>query len=84
MPSAPSSLGGHAFRHDPPASAPWLVPRTRLLEALRSRFDRPLTVLVGGPGFGKTTVLTQSLLDNRLDNLGTDVVSDVLSSLNPA
>ncbi len=49
------------------------MPRTRLLEALRSRFDRALTVLVGGPGFGKTTVLTQSLLDNRLENLGTDV-----------
>ena len=73
MSSPSSSLGGHAFRHDPPASAPWLVPRTRLLEALRSRFDRALTVLVGGPGFGKTTVLTQSLLDNRLENLGTDV-----------
>ena len=68
-----SSLGGHAFRHEPPASPSWLVPRTRLLEALRGRFDRPLTVLVGGPGFGKTTVLAQSLLDNRLDALGTDL-----------
>jgi DNA-binding SARP family transcriptional activator len=49
------------------------VPRPRLLDALRGRFDRPLTVLVGGPGFGKTTVLAQSLLDNRLEALGTDV-----------
>ena len=49
------------------------MPRTRLLEALRSRFDRALTVLVGGPGFGKTTVLTPSLLDTRVENLGTAV-----------
>jgi ATP/maltotriose-dependent transcriptional regulator MalT len=49
------------------------VPRTRLLAALRSRFDRPLTAVVGGPGFGKTTVLAQSLLDNRMEALGTDV-----------
>jgi LuxR family maltose regulon positive regulatory protein len=35
------------------------VPRTRLVQRLEKRWDHPVTLVVAGPGFGKTTVLAQ-------------------------
>jgi len=50
-----------------------VVHRARLLDELRGRFDRRLTVVRGGAGFGKTTLLTHAVLENRLDPHGVDV-----------
>src|SRR5688572_11342855 len=47
--------------------------RARLLAVLRGRFERRVTALVAGPGFGKTTLLVQALEENRLDPAGVDV-----------
>ena len=49
-----------------------MLVRPRLLATLRGRFDRRVTVVVAGPGFGKTTLLAQALSENRLDPLGID------------
>lgn len=62
-----------SFRTQIPAPRPGLVPRPRLLAQLAGRFDRRLTVLVAGAGYGKTTLLTQAIAENRLDPRGTDV-----------
>jgi len=37
------------------------IPRLRLVRLLEGRWDRPVTLLVAGPGFGKTTVLAQAV-----------------------
>lgn len=47
--------------------------RGRLIEPLRGRFERRLTVLVAGPGFGKSTLLAQAMLENDIERLGRDV-----------
>lgn len=47
--------------------------RARLLAVLRGRFERRVTAVVAGPGFGKTTLLTQAVAENRLDPAGYDV-----------
>lgn len=62
-----------SFRHQPPALQPHLVRRPRLLATLRGRFDRRLTVVAAGAGYGKTTVLSQALDENRSDPYGDDV-----------
>jgi LuxR family maltose regulon positive regulatory protein len=46
--------------------------RSRLLAALRGRFERRITAIVAGPGFGKTTLLAQAIAENRLDPAGED------------
>lgn len=61
------------FRVRPPELPDGLVVRDRLLDELRSRFDRRLTVVRAGPGFGKTTLLTHAIVENALDPDGTDV-----------
>ena len=61
-----------ALRYAPPLAERWLVLRPRLLEKLRSRFDRPLTTVVAEAGCGKTTLLTQAVKENALSPLGTD------------
>ena len=61
------------FRLSPPEPNRSLVLRPRLLEVLGGRFDRRLTVVVGGAGFGKTSVLVQALQQNQLDTRGLDV-----------
>lgn len=48
------------------------VVRERLLPVLRERFDRRLTVIVGGAGFGKSTLLRQALMENAIEQLGVD------------
>ena len=43
----------------PPAPAPYLIERPRVLAALASASERRVTALTAGPGFGKTTALAQ-------------------------
>ena len=61
------------FRARPPELPDGLVVRDRLLDQLRERFDRRLTVVRAGPGFGKTTLLTHAIVENTLDPVGADV-----------
>ncbi len=39
---------------------------------LAERFDRRVTLVVGGAGFGKSTALVNAIAENRLRSLGTD------------
>jgi DNA-binding SARP family transcriptional activator len=48
------------------------VLRTRLVSALTARFDRPVTSIVAGAGFGKTTLLAQAMRQNLAEPLGID------------
>lgn len=61
------------FRTRPPAPVAHALRRPRLLAPLRERFDRELTVVVGGAGYGKTTLLAQAVEENRFDPLGDDL-----------
>jgi LuxR family transcriptional regulator, maltose regulon positive regulatory protein len=60
-----------AFRYTPPVFDRALV-RPRLLERLRTRFERPVTAIVAAPGFGKTTLLAQAVYENNLAPMGED------------
>jgi ATP/maltotriose-dependent transcriptional regulator MalT len=42
-----------------------LVHRTRLVDELRTTTDVPVILVVGGAGFGKTTLVSQWLADDR-------------------
>jgi LuxR family transcriptional regulator, maltose regulon positive regulatory protein len=55
----------------PPALKGELV-RTRLLEVVNKRFRVPLTVIVAGAGFGKSTLLAQAIRANHADPRGID------------
>ena len=55
----------------PPALNGELV-RTRLLEVVNKRFRVPLTVIVAGAGFGKSTLLAQAIRANHADPRGID------------
>ena len=46
--------------------------RVRLVEALAGRFDVPITVVVAGAGFGKTTALAQAIRANDAAPRGID------------
>jgi ATP/maltotriose-dependent transcriptional regulator MalT len=70
MNSAPASVG---FRFGPPRSARELVIRPRLLDVLQQRFCQRLTLVVAGPGFGKTSLLAQAQAENLLAQQGLDV-----------
>src|SRR5262245_12464233 len=63
--------------HAPAAGSPSVVEdsllRPRLLLAVQGRWQRPVTAVVAGAGFGKTTLLAQALRENRLDRSGVDV-----------
>ncbi|PRY35568.1 ATP/maltotriose-dependent transcriptional regulator MalT [Geodermatophilus tzadiensis] len=61
-----------ALRYTPPLASRDLIVRPRLLDALRSRFERPLTVVVASAGFGKTTLLGQAVSENALSPAGED------------
>jgi LuxR family transcriptional regulator, maltose regulon positive regulatory protein len=61
------------FRLRPPDLPLQLVYRSRLLDDLRHRFDRRLTVVRAGAGFGKTTLLAHAVAENQLDPTGIDV-----------
>ncbi len=49
------------------------LPRMRLVRLLEGRWDRPVTLLVAGPGFGKTTVLAQAVRAHQVAPRGIDV-----------
>ena len=49
------------------------IPRLRLVRLLEGRWDRPVTLLVAGPGFGKTTVLAQTVRAHQAAPRGIDV-----------
>ncbi|SET99303.1 BTAD domain-containing putative transcriptional regulator [Geodermatophilus poikilotrophus] len=61
-----------ALRYAPPLASRDLIVRPRLLDALRSRFERPLTAVVAPAGFGKTTLLGQAVSENALSPAGED------------
>ena len=63
--------GGRRAPAPPPALHDELV-RTRLLEQIGRRFSVPLTTIVGGAGFGKSTLLAQAIRANRADPCGID------------
>ena len=46
--------------------------RARLLDALAARFDVPVTAVVAGAGFGKTTALAQAIRANDAAPRGID------------
>src|SRR5690242_16132215 len=49
------------------------LPRLRLVRMLEGRWDRAVTLLVAGPGFGKTTVLAQAVRAHQVAPRGIDV-----------
>ena len=49
------------------------IPRMRLVRLLEGRWDRPVTLVVAGPGFGKTTVLAQAVRAHQVAPRGIDV-----------
>src|ERR687893_485599 len=55
-----------ALRYAPPLANRDLIVRPRLLDVLRSRFERPLTAVVAPAGFGKTSLLGQAVSENAL------------------
>ena len=61
-----------ALRYTPPLASRDLIVRPRLLDSLRSRFERPLTAVVAPAGFGKTTLLGQAVSENALSPVGDD------------
>lgn len=62
-----------SFRLMPPEPRSGLLTRRRLLRFLAGRWDHRVTTVVGGPGFGKTTLLVQAIAENRLAPRGEDV-----------
>ena len=60
------------------------ITRERAVAILGGRFDRRLTLVVGGPGFGKSTVLSQAIAANELEPLGTDLLLSIVPADNDA
>ena len=63
--------GGRRAPSPPPALQGELV-RRRLLDVVGRRFQVPLTVIVAGAGFGKSTLLAQAIRANHADPRGVD------------
>lgn len=62
------------FRYAAPISAGRKsLLRPRLVSVLAGRFDRRLTFVQAGAGFGKTTLLAQAIEQSRLDRRGRDL-----------
>lgn len=62
-----------SFRTQAPVLRSTLVQRPRLVALLASRFERRLTVVVAGAGYGKTTLMAQAVAENRFDPRGADL-----------
>jgi LuxR family transcriptional regulator, maltose regulon positive regulatory protein len=60
------------YRYAPPRPGRPLVRRSALLRRLQGRWSRPVTVIAAGPGFGKSSLLTQALDENALAPRGHD------------
>ncbi len=56
-----------------PLAMPAEVVRADVLERLANRWRVPVTLVVGGAGFGKSTVLAQAIRANALEPCGLDV-----------
>ena len=56
-----------------PIPAADALARPRLLTVVQGRWSRPVTAVVAGPGFGKSTLLAQAVRENRLARVGIDV-----------
>lgn len=54
--------------------SPTTLLRGRLVRPLRKRFEYRLTVILAGAGFGKSTLLSQAMHENRIEQLGIDVL----------
>lgn len=66
--------GSSSSRHQSARLSTSTVLRGRLVGMLRGRFDRRLTVIEAGAGFGKSTLLSQALHENLIEQLGVDVL----------
>ena len=66
--------GPTSSRHNPARLSKSTVLRGRLVWLLRGRFDRRLTVIEAGAGFGKSTLLSQALHENQIEQLGVDML----------
>ncbi len=66
--------GATKARHEPARLSTNTILRRRLVSLLRGRFDRRLTVIEGGAGFGKSTLLAQAVHENRIEKLGVDAL----------
>ncbi|MEM9515526.1 MAG: BTAD domain-containing putative transcriptional regulator [Actinomycetota bacterium] len=62
-----------ALRFRPPTPRAGDVARPRIQRILAGRFDRSLTSMVAGPGFGKTTALARAVEEHRLVGSGRDL-----------
>ncbi|MGH9135790.1 MAG: BTAD domain-containing putative transcriptional regulator [Acidimicrobiales bacterium] len=62
-----------SFRFSAPALRRAAVLRRRLLAVLQRRWEHRVTVVVGGAGLGKTTLLAQAIAENQLEPRGQDV-----------
>ena len=62
-----SAFVARPFRFHPPALIAGAMVRDRLLDRLTLRWDRRVTSMVGGAGFGKTVLLSMSLERSRGD-----------------
>lgn len=67
------------FRYVPPTPRRTLVVRERLVAQLRERFSRRVVVVVAPAGFGKTTLLAQSVADAAATSGTVDVWFSCLS-----
>lgn len=63
--------GGRRSPAPPPPLSGELV-RARLLQQLGRRFSTPVTVVVAGAGFGKSTLLAQAIRSNQAEPCGID------------
>jgi LuxR family transcriptional regulator, maltose regulon positive regulatory protein len=70
IPGFPSPGGRRA--PVPPSPLQGEIVRPRVLESLAARFDQPVTVVVAGAGFGKTTALAQAIRANSAAPRGID------------
>src|SRR6476659_5221537 len=54
----------------PPPPIAYELARPHLVERLAARWDKSLTLVVAGPGFGKSTVLAQAMRVHALEPFG--------------
>jgi DNA-binding SARP family transcriptional activator len=76
-PGVPGGRSSAVALLTPPTGLPRVLdvelPRLRLVQLLEGRWDRAVTLLVAGPGFGKTTVLAQAVRAHQVAPRGIDV-----------